>query len=156
VSWDANSLASLKKHYKDIDLLIPNNFMRSTPDGALDGRGLRTRAEHVKASPAEAISLLKDDKLHQWMKSLNPPIELPIWFVNNYDGVEWRGGHQRKWGSVACESRRRRNLIRDIVGIRGGIARGRHRRGFCRSARPEPGALPRFIGGLAPALHSVG
>jgi len=25
----------------------------------------------------EAISLLKDDKLHQWMKSLNPPIELP-------------------------------------------------------------------------------
>jgi len=29
VSWDANSLASLKKHYKDIDLLIPNNFTLS-------------------------------------------------------------------------------------------------------------------------------
>jgi len=31
----------------------------------------------VKASPAEAIALLKDDKLAPVMKSFNPPIELP-------------------------------------------------------------------------------
>ena len=35
VSWDANSLASLKKHYKDIDLLIPEELHTVTTDGAL-------------------------------------------------------------------------------------------------------------------------
>src|SRR6266581_229341 len=35
VSWDPNSLASLKKHYKDIDLLIPEQLHAVTPDGAL-------------------------------------------------------------------------------------------------------------------------
>src|SRR5712692_1715953 len=35
VSWDANSLASLKKHYKDIDLLIPEQLHAVSADGAL-------------------------------------------------------------------------------------------------------------------------
>src|SRR5712692_9335038 len=92
VSWDANSLASLKKHYKDIDLLIPEQLHAVTPDGALtivdyNPTGQRT----VKASPAEAIALLREDKLHQWIKSLTPPIELPMMgMVNNYDGATWR------------------------------------------------------------------
>src|SRR5258708_30726781 len=32
VSWDANSLASLKKHYKDLDLLIPEQLHAFTAD----------------------------------------------------------------------------------------------------------------------------
>ena len=35
VSWDANSLASLKKHYKDIDLLIPEQLHAVSADGLL-------------------------------------------------------------------------------------------------------------------------
>jgi hypothetical protein len=35
VSWDPNSMASLKGHYKDLDLLIPEQLHSVTPDGAL-------------------------------------------------------------------------------------------------------------------------
>ena len=35
VSWDSNSLASLKRHYKDIDVLIPEQLHAVTSDGAL-------------------------------------------------------------------------------------------------------------------------
>src|SRR5216683_3073337 len=90
VSWDANSLASLKKHYKDIVLLIPEQLHAVTADGALTVVDYE-RNQTVRATPTEAIALLHDDKLHQWMKSLNPPVELPMMgLLNNYDGVNWR------------------------------------------------------------------
>src|SRR5437660_7207180 len=91
VSWDPNSIASLKKHYKDIDLLIPEQLHSVTPDGAMtvvdyDPNGQKV----VQASPAEAVAILKQDKLHQWMKGLSPPLELPtMGLLNNYDGSAW-------------------------------------------------------------------
>src|SRR6266849_9574659 len=114
VSWDPNSLASLKKHYKDIDLLIPEQLHAVTPDGAMtivdyNPNGQRT----VKASPAEAIALLREDKLHQWMKSLNPPIELPMMgLVNNYDGATWR---VKEMVQMLASPGARHNLVRDVV-----------------------------------------
>src|SRR5262249_55592484 len=69
VSYDANSLASLKKHYKDLDLLIPEELHAVTPDGALTVVDY-VRYETVKASPEEAYARLREDKLHQWMKSI--------------------------------------------------------------------------------------
>jgi peptidoglycan-N-acetylglucosamine deacetylase len=90
VSWDSNSLASLKKHYKDLDLLIPEQLHAVTADGAITVVDYE-RYQTVKASPAEALSRLSQDKLHQWMRSLNPPVELPIMgLLNNYDGAVWR------------------------------------------------------------------
>src|SRR6202171_6628047 len=90
VSWDASSFASLKKHYKDIDLLIPDQLHAVTPDGAITIVDYE-RYQTVKASPAEALTRLKQDKLHQWMRSLNPPVELPIMgLLNNYDGAVWK------------------------------------------------------------------
>ncbi len=92
VSWDANSLASLKKHYKDLDLLIPEQLHGVTPDGALtivDYRHYQTHA--VKATPQQAISILQADELHEWLRSLNPPAELPVMgMLDNYDGTVWR------------------------------------------------------------------
>jgi peptidoglycan-N-acetylglucosamine deacetylase len=92
VSWDANSLVSVKKHYKDLDLLIPEQLHGVTPDGVLtivDYTNNQTR--QVKATPAEAIALLKRDELHAWMRSLNPPVELPMMgMLDNYDGAVWR------------------------------------------------------------------
>src|SRR3974390_1952371 len=91
VSWDPNSLASLKKHYKDIALLMPEQLHSVSTDGALTVVDYE-RNQTLEASPQEILSRLKQDKLHQWMHSLNPPIELPMMGVlNNYDGQLWRG-----------------------------------------------------------------
>src|SRR5712671_3842159 len=91
VSWDPNSLASLKKHYKEIDLLIPEQLHAVSADGALTIVDYEHGQDRVKASPSEGVALLKEDELHQWMKSLNPTVELPIMgLLNNYDGVQWR------------------------------------------------------------------
>src|SRR6202165_2156070 len=154
VSWDANSLASLKKHYKDIDLLIPEQLHAVTPDGALTVVDYEHGQNTVKASPAEAISLLKDDKLHQWMKSLNPPIELPMMgLVNNYDGVAWR---IKEMTQLLASPAARQNLTRDIVEY----AVESHEAGIVVDFEEVPDAsqahFRAFIGGLAPALHSVG
>ncbi len=114
VSWDANSLASLKKHYKDIDLLIPEQLHGVTPDGAItivDYTHNQTRP--VKATPAEAISLLKGDELHQWMKSLNPPVELPMMgMLDNYDGAVW---HIDEMAALLANPAARRFLIQNVA-----------------------------------------
>ncbi len=154
VSWDANSLASLKKHYKDIDLLIPEQLHAVTPDGALTVVDYEHGQNTVKASPAEAIALLRDDKLHQWMKSFNPPIELPMMgLVNNYDGVEWR---IKEMVQMLATPAARQNLVRGIVEY----AVESHEAGIVVDFEEVPDAsqahFRAFIGGLAPAMHSVG
>src|SRR6266849_6322003 len=92
VSWDPNSLASLKKHYKDIDLLMPEQLHAVTGDGALTVVDYQVnQTAVVKATPAGVINRLRTDKLHEWMRSLTPPLELPMMGVlNNYDGTNWR------------------------------------------------------------------
>src|SRR5713101_2649253 len=154
VSWDANSLASLKKHYKDIDLLIPEQLHAVTADGALTVVDYEHGQNRVKASPAEAILLLKDDKLHQWMKSLNPPVELPMMgLVNNYDGVDWR---IKEMAQLLATPAARRNLARDIVEY----AAQSHEAGivvdFEKVPDPSQAHFRAFIGELAPAMHAVG
>src|SRR5579864_8910673 len=69
VSWDPNSMASFKKHYKDIDLLMPEQLHAVTADGAMTVVDYERGQQRVKASPEEALAILKEDKLHQWMKS---------------------------------------------------------------------------------------
>lgn len=112
VSWDANSLASLKKHYKDIDLLMPEQLHAVTPDGALTVVDYE-RNQTVKATPAEAIARLRQDKLHQWMHSLTPPIELPMMGVlNNYDGAVWR---VQELAALLGNQESRRHLSTSVV-----------------------------------------
>jgi cellulose synthase/poly-beta-1,6-N-acetylglucosamine synthase-like glycosyltransferase/peptidoglycan/xylan/chitin deacetylase (PgdA/CDA1 family) len=154
VSWDANSLASLKKHYKDIDLLIPEQLHAVSPDGALTIVDYERGQTRVRASPAEAIALLKDDKLHQWMKSFIPPIELPMMgLVNNYDGVDWR---IQEMAQMLANPAARQNLVRDIVQY----AVEAHQAGMVVDFEEVPDAsqahFRQFIGSLASALHSVG
>src|SRR6516162_2110400 len=75
VSYDANSLATLRKHYKDLDLVIPEELHGVTPDGGLTIVDYE-RYLTVRASPEEAVSILREDRLHQWMRSAN--VEIPI------------------------------------------------------------------------------
>src|SRR5437667_31911 len=108
VSWDPNSLASLKKHYREIDLLIPEQLHAVSEDGALTVVDYEHGQNRVKATPSAAVSLVKQDELHQWMKSLNPPVELPMMaLLNNYDGVhgpiasqDWYVENLRQIGEV--------------------------------------------------------
>src|SRR5882757_9649509 len=154
VSWDPNSLASLKKHHKDIDLLIPEQLHAVTADGGLTIVDYERGQYTAKATPAEAISILKDDKLHQWMKSLNPPIELPMMgLVNNYDGVEWR---IKEMAQMLANPGARQKLARDIVEY----AVESHEAGIVVDFEEVPDAsqahFRAFIAALAPVLHAAG
>jgi cellulose synthase/poly-beta-1,6-N-acetylglucosamine synthase-like glycosyltransferase/peptidoglycan/xylan/chitin deacetylase (PgdA/CDA1 family)/spore germination protein YaaH len=153
VSWDPNSLASLKKHYKDIDLLVPEQLHAVSPDGAItvvDYNPLGQR--NVTGSPAEAISILKTDSLHQWMKTQNPPIELPIMgLLNNYDGAQWRIPEMVQMLESASA---RQRLVHDVAEF----AAESHEAGIVVDFEEVPDTsqaqFRQFAAELGPALHS--
>jgi peptidoglycan-N-acetylglucosamine deacetylase len=151
VSWDANSLASLKKHYKDIDLLVPEELHTVTTDGALTIVDYE-RYQTVQATPMEAVALLKDDKLHQWMKATN--VELPMMgLLNNYDGVVW---HVKELAGLLKNPDSRRTLIENTVEY----AVQAREIGIVVDIEEIPDRsqanFRTFVGELAPALHAVG
>ncbi len=153
VSWDPNSLASLKKHYKDIDLLMPEQLHAVTPDGALTVVDYE-RNQTVQASPAEALSRLQQDKLHQWMRSLNPPLELPMMgLLNNYDGQVWR---VKEMAELLANPAARSRLISDVAQY----AVMAKQAGIVVDFEEVPDAsqenFQKFIGQFAPAMHAVG
>jgi len=151
VSYDANSLASLKKHYKDLDLLIPEELHAVTPDGALTVVDY-VRYETVKASPEEANARLREDKLHQWMRSIN--VEIPTMaLLNNYDGAVWRIDEMAQ---MLANPTSRANLTRDTVQFaieskQAGIVVD-----FEEVPEKSQPDFRAFIGELGPALHAVG
>ncbi len=153
VSWDPNSLASLKKHYKDIDLLIPEQLHSVTADGAITVVDYE-RYQTVQTSPAEILSRLQQDKLHQWMHSLNPPAEIPMMgMLNNYDGVNWR---VTELAEMLANPNARRRLINDatqyaLLARQAGIV--------VDFEEIPPRSQPHFrelIAEFAPALHAAG
>jgi peptidoglycan-N-acetylglucosamine deacetylase len=154
VSWDPNSLASLKKHYKDIDLLIPEQLHAVSADGAMTIVDYERGQIRVKASAPQGVALLKEDKLHQWMKSLTPPVELPMMgLLNNYDGVEWR---IKEMAEMLASPAARQHLITDVVEF----AVEAHEAGIVVDFEEVPETsqahYQKFIEELSPALHSVG
>jgi hypothetical protein len=146
VSYDANSLATLKKHYKDLDLVVPEELHAVTPDGGLTIVDYE-RYLTVRASPAEAVSILREDKLHQWMRSAN--VEIPIMgMLNNYDGQIWRIPEmvQMLANPTALAS-----LIRDTVQY--ALSSGSWNRGRLRGYRRQLKRICRSLSRSWSALH---
>jgi peptidoglycan-N-acetylglucosamine deacetylase len=158
VSWDANSLASLKKHYKDLDLLIPEQLHGVTPDGVItivDYTHNQTRP--VKATPTEAISLLKADELHSWIQSMklqNPSFELPMMgMLDNYDGYVWR---IEEMAAMLGNPAARHTLIQNVTEY----AVQAHQAGIVVDFEEVPDAsqvhFRQFAAELAASLHAAG
>jgi len=153
VSWDANSLATLKKHYKDLDLLMPEQLHAVTPDGAISVVDYERGSERVKTTPAEAIAILSQDKLHRWMRSLNPPVELPMMgLLNNYDGTVWR---IKEMEELLANPASRQHLVQDVVEY----AVEAHQSGIVVDFEEVPlnsqANFRQFIAELGPALHAA-
>ena len=151
VSYDANSLATLKKHYRELDLVVPEELHAVTPDGGLTVVDYE-RYLSVKASPEEAISIIREDKLHQWMHAAN--IEIPIMgMLNNYDGQTWR---IQEMVQLLANPKARASLVRDTVQY----AIEAHEVGIVVDFEEVPQKteehLQEFIAELGPALHAVG
>jgi cellulose synthase/poly-beta-1,6-N-acetylglucosamine synthase-like glycosyltransferase/peptidoglycan/xylan/chitin deacetylase (PgdA/CDA1 family) len=157
VSWDPNSLASLKKHYREIDLLIPEQLHAVSADGAMTIVDYEHGQNRVKASPSEAVALLKQDELHQWLqtiKSLNPPVELPMMgLLNNYDGVQWR---IPEMVSMLASPASRQRLVSDVTQF----AVQSHEAGIVVDLEEVPDTSQanyrQFASELGQALHSAG
>ena len=154
VSWDPNSLASLKKHYREIDLLIPEQLHAVSANGALTIVDYEHGQNRVKASPSEAVAILKQDELHQWMKSLNPPVELPMMaLLNNYDGVHWR---IPEMVNMLASPASRQKLVSDVTQF----AVQSHEAGIVVDFEEVPDTSQahyrEFAAELGAALHAVG
>jgi peptidoglycan-N-acetylglucosamine deacetylase len=153
VSWDPNSLASLKKHYKDIDLLMPEQLHAVTPDGAITVVDYE-RNQTVQASPAEALSRLQQDKLHQWMRSLNPPLELPMMgLLNNYDGAVWK---VKEMAELLANPASRNRLISDVTQYAVAAKQAGIVVDFEEVPEESQENFRAFIGQFAPSMHAVG
>ncbi len=114
VSWDPTSLASLKSHYHDLDLLIPEQLHAVTSDGALTVVDYE-KNQVLQASPAAALTILENDKLHRWMKAKETEkVELPpvMGLVNNYDGTVWR---VRELAALVGNPAARKRLVDGLV-----------------------------------------
>jgi cellulose synthase/poly-beta-1,6-N-acetylglucosamine synthase-like glycosyltransferase/spore germination protein YaaH/peptidoglycan/xylan/chitin deacetylase (PgdA/CDA1 family) len=131
VGDDPTSFASLKAHYHDIDLLIPEALHAPSPDGRLD--------------------VDQDPKLAQWMQSNT--IELPIMsMVNNYDGKTWV---TKEMTEMLASPAARERLSKSLADF----ATSQHQAGVVvdfelmpQNSQPD---FSRFIHDLAIAMHTA-
>jgi peptidoglycan-N-acetylglucosamine deacetylase len=153
VSYDSNSLATLKRHYKDLDLLMPEQLHAVTPDGAITVVDYE-RYQTLQTTPEDAIARLDQDKLHQWMRSTNPPIELPMMgLLNNYDGKDWK---VKEMAEMLAKPTARQHLVEDVTSF----ATEAHESGIVLDFEEVPlksqPNFREFTAELAAALHGAG
>ena len=157
VSWDPTSLASLKQHYRDIDLLIPEQLHAVTADGALTVVDYERNQATYEAEPADALAVLRGDKLHQWIKQQKtalPNFELPtMGLVNNYDGKEWQTKRMAEMLANPASRRRLEEALAEFA------VRAREA-GIVVDFEEVPVTSQKhfreFAAELGPALHAVG
>ncbi len=91
VPWDSTSLASLKQHYRELDVLMPEMLHAITPDGQAQ----------IEADP----------KLTEWYRVSGS--ELPMMpLVNNFDGKDWRA---EELAEILARPESRQRLRADLL-----------------------------------------
>jgi len=132
VSWDATSLASLQRHYRDIDLLIPEALHAVSADGRLD--------------------VVSDPKLHAWMQTAG--IEIPTMaLVNNYDGTAWR---IREMTEMLAHPAPRQHLVQALVRYGTGARQAGIVLDFEEVPDKSQKDFREFCGELGAGLHGAG
>jgi len=113
VPWDYTSLSSLQQHYRELDLLIPEQLHAVSPDG------------HMVIEP--------DEKLKAWLDTLD--VSIPIMpLVNNYDGVNWRTEEMVRY-LKSPDARKR--LVSELIRFVNVDAEGRRRPEAPSTANPS-------------------
>ncbi|MBI3404120.1 MAG: glycosyltransferase [Acidobacteria bacterium] len=131
VSWDPNSLASLQKHYRDLDLLIPEALHAISPDGKLQ--------------------VESDEKLQSWLKTL--PTEIPAMpMINNSDGVAW---YTEELAALLANVDSRRKLISQILAQLSRAQQSGLVVDFEEVPESSQANFRKFIADLARVLHSA-
>src|SRR6267378_4225541 len=132
LSWDPCSLASLQRHYRDIDLLIPEALHAVSPDGRLD--------------------VEPDRKLRAWLQAAK--VEIPTMaLVNNSDGRVW---HTKELAELLAQPASRQRLTESLVRY----GTNAHQVGIVVDFEDVPEksqkAFRQLIAELATALHAAG
>jgi cellulose synthase/poly-beta-1,6-N-acetylglucosamine synthase-like glycosyltransferase/spore germination protein YaaH/peptidoglycan/xylan/chitin deacetylase (PgdA/CDA1 family) len=83
IDSDARALASLKMHYKDLDLIFPEEVHVISADGLVDVMDSSDH-EHPHLGADEAARINAASRLHSWMLSANVEIQVMA-LVNNID-----------------------------------------------------------------------
>ncbi|HUJ30433.1 MAG TPA: glycosyltransferase [Candidatus Acidoferrum sp.] len=112
VPYDPNSLASLKLHYHDIDVLIPETLHSLNADGSL---GVVTPDGKFHPVPPDGrLSTVPDPNLAAWLQKLDAEhVELPVMgLMNNSDGTVFQTD---KLSIVLTTPEARQRLIQTAV-----------------------------------------
>ena len=116
VAYDPPSLASLKRHYRSIDLLIPEELHSISADGSLSVVDAANQV-HKDLSSDDAIRIMASDNMHLWMQSVqaadpkNADLPNVMALLNNSDGTFF----QTKELAVMLASAATRKRLEDSV-----------------------------------------
>ncbi|MGH8282103.1 MAG: glycosyl hydrolase family 18 protein, partial [Gammaproteobacteria bacterium] len=157
VGYDPNSLTNLKRHYKDIDLLIPEEVHVVATDGSLSVVDNANQVRmHVDA--AEAVRIMSQDKMRMWLQATQVesvaqgvPVDLPVMaLVNNSDGTRW---FHTELAELLASPAARHNLETGLLNY----VQGSHEVGMCVDFEDVPEKAQRdfqkFATEMAAMLH---
>jgi cellulose synthase/poly-beta-1,6-N-acetylglucosamine synthase-like glycosyltransferase/spore germination protein YaaH/peptidoglycan/xylan/chitin deacetylase (PgdA/CDA1 family) len=160
VPYDPASMASLDKHYKDLDLLIPDELHTTTADGTLTVMDTQYRV-HKGVDADEALRLMANDKMHVWLAAteaeqaaLGSPFDLPIMaLVQNSDGTDFQTRELSEMlANPAARARLEAGLVKYVIGM--------HEVGVCLDLESVPDKSQEdfgaFVGELETQLHAKG
>jgi cellulose synthase/poly-beta-1,6-N-acetylglucosamine synthase-like glycosyltransferase/spore germination protein YaaH/peptidoglycan/xylan/chitin deacetylase (PgdA/CDA1 family) len=90
INDDPAAFTSLKAHFHDLDLLIPEEVHALSPDGSLTVEDA-SDIGHSNLGPEEAARIVATNKMHAWMQTANVDLQV-MGLVNNnsLDGAVWK------------------------------------------------------------------
>ena len=129
VAYDPPSLVSLKRHYRSIDLLIPEELHTISADGSLSVVDA-ANSVHKEVDGDQAIAIMSGDKMHLWMQSVSAAdpknADLPnvMALLNNSDGTVFQ---TKELDTMLANPAARRRLIESTLRY----VTGEHDVGIC-------------------------